>query len=344
MKSQNIITLALCLFLAQSVTLKAQVRILPEVDTFLSSPRPDGIGDGVTTCCNANPVPAGEQISSHNVIEVDTNQGGNGPVEPLFWFRIGPELLERFALTEGAEATFQVSIVNGFDPLTFRRVTVDWLSIEGGGNSISRSTFPGAPADDLMLSAFEPGVNVVQDSFTEPNPAIPDQATGTVQFDVSSDVLAWAGGEPNYGWAASPGASQGGTLITVENEDIPPGLVEGIGHTTDDLQGLVPSLTLSGPGGTPLPFPFEGDFNRDGAVNRDDYAILATNFNSSGSFDEGDINLDDQIDLSDFVRFRSVFLAQNLGSEAAVPEPAGYGLMLIGVLGLLFRSSGRTLR
>ncbi len=310
------------------------IRVFPKIDTFLSSPRPDGLGDGARTCCDANPVPDGELISSHNVMEVDTNQGGGGPVEPLMWFDIQPALLDRFGAAPGATATFELTIVNGVDPVTVRRVTVDWLTIEGGGSEISRNNFPGAP-DDLMASAFVPGVNIVSDSTTIPNPAMADQVQGTTRFDITVDVFAWSGGEPNYGWAFSPGASQGGTIVAVENEELPAPLLDRIGAVPEDLPKLRPSILLSGPDGGDLAHPFSGDFNRDGTIDFADFQILTANFGTGRFFSEGDNNFDGEVNLHDFVEFRKLFQAQQQGAAAAVPEPTSMCLFAMGMVALL---------
>ena len=321
-------------FLSFHEVLGEPIRVFPKIDTFLSSPRPDGLGDGARTCCDANPVPDGELVSSHNVMEVDTNQGGGGPVEPLMWFDIQPALLDRFGAAPGATATFELTIVNGVDPVTVRRVTADWLTIEGGGSEISRNNFPGAPGD-LLASAFVPAVNIVSDSTTIPNPAVADQVQGTIRFDVTVDVLAWSGGEPNYGWAFSPGASQGGTIVAVENEELPAPLLDRIGAVPEDLPKLRPSILLSGPDGGDLAHPFSGDFNRDGTVDLTDFGLLVANFDMSpATFEQGDNNFDGQVDLWDFVQFRRVFNAPAQGA-AAVPEPTSMCLFAMGMVGLL---------
>lgn len=332
------------IMLAVGNSTHAQIQLNPTVDTFLSSPRPDGTGDGSTTCCNANPVPLEELISSHNVMEVDTNQGGNGPVEPLMYFDLSTEieegrgtLLERFAATPDASATLQIAVVNGFDPLVMRRVLSDWLSIEGGAEEISRSNFPGAPSD-RSISAYVPGENIESESTTMPHPAVANQQSGVIQIDVTEDILAWAAGAANYGWAFSPGASQGGTIIATENEDIPIGLVEGIEFSEADLAMLRPTLSLSSPDGLPLkPTAFIGDFDRSGSVDFADFLILTENLNVGTEFEQGDNNSDGIVDLRDFVEFRAALVAQNAPAPAAVPEPsANVGILAATLVGIAF--------
>jgi hypothetical protein len=76
-----------------------------------------------------------------------------------------------------------------------------------------------------------------------------------------------------------------------------------------------------------------GDFNADGAINLDDYNILTTNFHKTGAtFAEGDFTFDGTVDLHDFVGFRQAFEAASVGA-AAVPEPGGMILVMLGLAG-----------
>ena len=73
-----------------------------------------------------------------------------------------------------------------------------------------------------------------------------------------------------------------------------------------------------------------GDFNFDGAVNRDDFAIMLSNFGTGDEFVEGDMDFSGRTNLSDFVAFRDAFT----GAPAAVPEPSSICMSLIGMLSL----------
>ena len=79
--------------------------------------------------------------------------------------------------------------------------------------------------------------------------------------------------------------------------------------------------------------PVDPDINADGAVDLADFAILAANFNTPGTFEQGDINLDGLISMNDFVAWRQAFSA----APAAVPEPSASLLALFGVFGLVLR-------
>ena len=66
-----------------------------------------------------------------------------------------------------------------------------------------------------------------------------------------------------------------------------------------------------------------------------DYQLLLVNFNTiPATFEQGDNNFDGQVDLGDFVQFRTVFNAPALGA-AAVPEPTSMCLFAMGVVALL---------
>jgi len=80
-----------------------------------------------------------------------------------------------------------------------------------------------------------------------------------------------------------------------------------------------------------------GDFNEDGAVDLNDFNILASNFGTGKFFAEGDMNFDGQVNLEDFVEFRILFQAQGQAQVAAVPEPSGLTILGLGALLLIMR-------
>jgi hypothetical protein len=77
-----------------------------------------------------------------------------------------------------------------------------------------------------------------------------------------------------------------------------------------------------------------GDADFDGEVQFSDFVILSNNFGNSGVWSDGDFDVDNVVQFSDFV-----ILSNNFGlsaaAAAAVPEPAGIWLALVGFLALV---------
>lgn len=75
-----------------------------------------------------------------------------------------------------------------------------------------------------------------------------------------------------------------------------------------------------------------GDFNGDGAVDVNDFNILASNFNAPGGLSEGDLDFNGNVDAADFLEFRVIFNSQQPAGAAAVPEPSGAQIILVASL------------
>lgn len=75
-----------------------------------------------------------------------------------------------------------------------------------------------------------------------------------------------------------------------------------------------------------------GDYNRDGSINLDDFAVLKANFGTGTTRQQGDTNVDGKVDLTDFG-----LLKENFGKSggAFVPEPSPFLLGALAGLGLL---------
>lgn len=104
----------------------------------------------------------------------------------------------------------------------------------------------------------------------------------------------------------------------------------------DGIAAVIDNLVIEG---TPSP-----DLNQDGELSLLDWAIFVENFGTDLTgkselelFLAGDLNGDGAHGASDFVAFRTAYLAANAGEAeaASVPEPAGLALLGIGSLALL---------
>lgn len=86
------------------------------------------------------------------------------------------------------------------------------------------------------------------------------------------------------------------------------------------------------------------DFNSDGAVDAADFAVLAGNFNMTGTTRTGggDLTGDGTTDLFDWAIFRDAYTAAQAPGVAAIPEPATLTsvLLAIGLLSVTRRRRG----
>lgn len=77
-----------------------------------------------------------------------------------------------------------------------------------------------------------------------------------------------------------------------------------------------------------------GDFNGDEKVDFADFTILSANFNTEvDGAEQGDIDFNKKVNLTDFLKFREAFAAFNGGageSASSVPEPTTFALLGMG--------------
>lgn len=88
-----------------------------------------------------------------------------------------------------------------------------------------------------------------------------------------------------------------------------------------------------------------GDFDGNGEVEFADFLQLVAGFNKPGTYSNGDISFDGQVDLEDFSIFRRAFAATAAGepSAASVPEPTSALMLVFSALALpMLRRSRNT--
>ena len=172
------------------------------------------------------------------------------------------------------------------------------------------------------------------------------------RFDVTDAISDWViDGEPNFGWSINNDTSNGWDFLSsdvaaVEGEDPfeqAGVLFDGVdGPPVETLRPIL-SVIFASPGG-------RGDLDFDGDVDLDDYQLLLDNLAieldgpiSTGS--TGDLDFDRDVDLDDFSIFKTEFdTANGEGAFAlalAVPEPAGFVLLVISLGGLLVARARR---
>lgn len=109
-----------------------------------------------------------------------------------------------------------------------------------------------------------------------------------------------------------------------------------------------------GPDAVLIKYTYSGDANLDGKVNADDYFIIDSNYNKSGSasgFASGDFNYDGQINGDDYMLIDSAFSGQGspitpaaplLAGASAVPEPGSLAICsMLSVAALMRRKRRR---
>jgi hypothetical protein len=81
-----------------------------------------------------------------------------------------------------------------------------------------------------------------------------------------------------------------------------------------------------------------GDADFDGVVGFSDFVTLSNQWEQTGMvYSQGDFDTNGQVQFGDFVILSNNWEATTAAQAAAVPEPAGMTLMLVGLLTLLGR-------
>ena len=231
--------------------------------------------------------------------------------------------------------------------------------------------------DPVALQSFNPTLTINRDTgnmrLDHPSQGTSFDLIGyTVQSNdaiFDSDPNAWnqlADTDPGGGWIqlTAPGnpvtdlseATLGAGLTIDPNDSIDFGNVWIRGPFEDistvefrnSLGEIVPvTVAFEGNGGSPFQL---GDFNFNGSLDPNDWAVLRSNLisdpNESGllAYGLGDINLDGMVDGDDFDEFKVAYNAANGGGAfevllAGVPEPTSLLLIAAGGLVVSLRRS-----
>ena len=129
-----------------------------------------------------------------------------------------------------------------------------------------------------------------------------------VEFDVSNSLQAWLEGEANYGWVIMQETEGSNRWYFLSSESDSPPVLEY-------------TYTMN-----PTP-PLPGDANKDGKVDDEDAATLASNWlQEDATWYMGDFNGDHVVNDID-----ATMLATNwqVGASAAVPEPSVLALLAL---------------
>ena len=144
------------------------------------------------------------------------DDGPDTPAIGLLQFEIPQTDLDLIKTAQDVTALLRLEVVNEGDAGNVHRMLMPW-----------DDTFVW---DDFGPDGIVPGDNANETATaTTGGPGF----TGQETLDVSADVLAWANGEPNYGWGFLPTGGNGRDIASFE-----------------DLDGRVPTLVLAGKLGT----------------------------------------------------------------------------------------------
>ncbi|MFO0898481.1 MAG: dockerin type I domain-containing protein [Pirellulales bacterium] len=167
-------------------------------------------------------------------------------------------------------------------------------------------SFPQTALTDLSI-LFAPQELALDTSATLRITAYRQGAAVGTSTTVADPPGTWPSGTLSFHWADTFDS------VTIHYDKPPPGASENWGpiFVADNLL-VTPALP--------------GDVNGDGRVDLTDFGLLKAHFGEPGGRTQGDLDGNGHIDLSDFGQLKANFGA----SGAAVPEPSGWGLALLG--------------
>jgi hypothetical protein len=163
------------------------------VDTFVQSAAPDDFnGTEIVFEWDGDDPPGGGAQPNHGLIKFDLNLDDPAP---------GGTLRSRILATPNFRARIRFDVVDAGDDADLHRMTTafddntTWNTLGGG------------------VQTSGPGQNAEATSNASTSGA---GSTGTIEIDVTADLLAWANGATNYGWAFLPNGIDGVGVASFE--------------------------------------------------------------------------------------------------------------------------------
>ncbi len=205
------------------------------------------------------------------------------------------------------------------------------LAFDGNSRTLGvdpRYTYDGGPAEDPSDVLDTPGLYALGEFSTGPISAGQTVTFGGLDLAVMLNLAAYFEGEAQEG------------LVTLIIEQInATGAADATFWSSEAGASLAPQLVVKAALASIT--PLAGDYNEDGVVDAADYTVWRDSFGQSGSGLAADGDGSGTIDDGDYTIWKTHFGetagAGSLTGTAAVPEPTGFVLLMIGSLILLLR-------
>lgn len=203
----------------------------------------------------------------------------------------------------------------------------------------------GAPYDDAGAQwagaayLFDLQGHLLQ-TFSNPSPSFDDEFGSAVAFVGNNPVIGArredaAGNDNGAAYFFSPDGRLLNTLLPPPLPDRPLDINKQLGSSLTGIDGQISAgafgvnsvfVFAGGSQLTPL-----GDADVDGVIGLADFGLLKEHFGMTGTAFDGDFSGDGAIDLADFGLLKENFGKELPRAATAVPEPAGWALLVVAV-------------